>query len=63
MLVLVLVLILPRYVHQYDEELDEVKKARRPGQSAKPKEDLLKMKIAQLQKEYQTGFRKCDLAS
>ncbi|KAI1260274.1 translation machinery-associated protein 16 [Xylariaceae sp. FL1019] len=44
------------YVHQYDEELDTVKKARRPGQPAKAKEDLLKMKIAQLQKEYQHGF-------
>ncbi|KAI0862071.1 translation machinery-associated protein 16 [Xylaria cubensis] len=44
------------YVHQYDEELDEIKKARRPGQPAKPKEDLLKVKIAHLQKEYQNGF-------
>ncbi|KAI1816998.1 translation machinery-associated protein 16 [Poronia punctata] len=44
------------YVHQYDEELNEVKKARRPGQPAKPKEDLLKMKVASLEKEYQNGF-------
>ncbi|KAI0446868.1 translation machinery-associated protein 16 [Xylaria telfairii] len=44
------------YVHQYDEELDEVKKARRPGQPAKAKEDLLKVKIAHLQKEHQNGF-------
>ncbi|KAI0096740.1 translation machinery-associated protein 16 [Nemania sp. FL0031] len=44
------------YVHQYDEELEEVKKARRPGQPAKAKEDLLKVKIAHLQKEYQNGF-------
>ncbi|KAI0397552.1 translation machinery-associated protein 16 [Xylariaceae sp. FL0594] len=44
------------YLHQYDDELDELKKARRPGQPAKPKEDLVKMKIAQLQKEYQNGF-------
>ncbi|GAP85029.1 putative translation machinery-associated protein 16 protein [Rosellinia necatrix] len=44
------------FVHQYDEELDEVKKARRPGQPAKAKEDLLKVKIARLQKEYQNGF-------
>ncbi|KAI1424206.1 translation machinery-associated protein 16 [Xylaria sp. FL1777] len=44
------------YVHQYDEELDEVKKARRPGQPAKAKEDLLKVKIAHLQKEYNNGF-------
>lgn len=46
-----------RYIHQYDEELAEVKKARRPGQPAKAREDLLKVKIAQLQKEYQNGFR------
>ncbi|KAI1364045.1 translation machinery-associated protein 16 [Xylaria arbuscula] len=44
------------YIHQYDEELAEVKKARRPGQPAKAREDLLKVKIAQLQKEYQNGF-------
>ncbi|KAI8626155.1 translation machinery-associated protein 16 [Xylariaceae sp. FL1651] len=44
------------YVHQYDEELEEVKKLRRPGQPAKAKEDLLKVKIAHLQKEYQNGF-------
>ncbi|KAI1170894.1 translation machinery-associated protein 16 [Nemania sp. FL0916] len=44
------------YVHQYDEELEQIKKARRPGQPAKAKEDLLKLKITQLQKEYQTGF-------
>ncbi|KAI0544165.1 translation machinery-associated protein 16 [Xylaria curta] len=44
------------YVHQYDEELDEIKKARRPGQPAKAKEDLLKIKIAHLEKEYQNGF-------
>ncbi|KAI0409163.1 translation machinery-associated protein 16 [Xylaria palmicola] len=44
------------YIHQYDEELDEIKRARRPGQPAKAKEDLLKIKIARLQKEYQNGF-------
>ncbi|KAI1438086.1 translation machinery-associated protein 16 [Xylaria sp. CBS 124048] len=44
------------YVHQYDEELDAVKKTRRPGQPAKAKEDLLKIKIAHLEKEYQNGF-------
>ncbi|KAI1108032.1 translation machinery-associated protein 16 [Nemania sp. NC0429] len=44
------------YVHQYDEELEEVKKARRPGQPAKAREDLLKVKIAHLEKEHQNGF-------
>ncbi|KAI2635758.1 translation machinery-associated protein 16 [Hypomontagnella submonticulosa] len=44
------------FVHQYDEELDEVKKTRRPGRPASAKEDLLKVKIDKLQKEYQNGF-------
>ncbi|KAI0475450.1 translation machinery-associated protein 16 [Xylariaceae sp. FL0804] len=41
------------YVQQYDEELSEVKKARRPGRPASTREDLLKLKVANLQKEYQ----------
>ncbi|KAK6953584.1 hypothetical protein Daesc_005889 [Daldinia eschscholtzii] len=44
------------FVHQYDEELNEIKKARRPGRPASTKEDLLKVKIDNLQKEYQNGF-------
>ncbi|TGJ85483.1 hypothetical protein E0Z10_g3238 [Xylaria hypoxylon] len=44
------------YIHQYDEELDEVKKARRPGQPAKARQDLLQITIAHLQKEYHNGF-------
>ncbi|KAI1762294.1 translation machinery-associated protein 16 [Hypoxylon sp. FL1150] len=44
------------YVHQYDEELNEVKKARRPGRPASAREDLLKVKIEKLQKEHQSGF-------
>lgn len=44
------------FVHQHDEELNEVKKARRPGRPASAKEDLLKVKIDKLQKEYQNGF-------
>ncbi|KAI0381354.1 translation machinery-associated protein 16 [Hypomontagnella monticulosa] len=44
------------FVHQYDEELDEVKKTRRAGRPASAKEDLLKVKIDKLQKEYQNGF-------
>jgi translation machinery-associated protein 16 len=43
-------------VHQYDEELNELKKARRPGRPASTKEDLLKAKINVLEKEYQSGF-------
>ncbi|KAF7521840.1 hypothetical protein G7054_g12324 [Neopestalotiopsis clavispora] len=44
------------FVHQYDEELNELKKARRPGRPASTKEDLLKAKINVLEKEYQSGF-------
>ncbi|KAK6842909.1 hypothetical protein PG987_003769 [Apiospora arundinis] len=51
------------YVHQYDEELSELKKARRPGRPASTKEDLLKVKISTLQKEYETGFLLPDLTS
>ncbi|KAI0828800.1 translation machinery-associated protein 16 [Hypoxylon sp. FL0890] len=44
------------FVHQHDEELNEMKKTRRPGRPASAKEDLLKVKIDKLQKEYQNGF-------
>ncbi|KAI1101311.1 translation machinery-associated protein 16 [Jackrogersella minutella] len=44
------------FVHQYDEELSDVKKTRRPGRPASVKEDLLKVKIDKLQKEHQNGF-------
>ncbi|KAK8088472.1 hypothetical protein PG997_003433 [Apiospora hydei] len=44
------------YVHQYDEELSDLKKARRPGRPASTKEDLLKVKISTLQKEFENGF-------
>ena len=45
-----------RYVHQYDEEYDAVKKTRRAGRPPSTKEDLLKIKIAALEKEYEAGF-------
>ncbi|KAK9771599.1 putative Translation machinery-associated protein 16 [Seiridium cardinale] len=44
------------FVHQYDEELSDLKKARRPGRPASTKEDLLKVKISTLEKEHQIGF-------
>ncbi|KAL7619593.1 translation machinery-associated protein 16 [Parahypoxylon ruwenzoriense] len=44
------------FVQQHDEELSEVKKTRRPGRPASAREDLLKVKIDKLQKEYQNGF-------
>ncbi|KAG7419335.1 translation machinery-associated protein 16 [Fusarium sp. MPI-SDFR-AT-0072] len=44
------------FVHQYDEEYNETKKARRPGRPASVKEDLLKAKINILEEEYKSGF-------
>ena len=49
---------LASFVHQYDEELNEMKKARRKGRPASAKEDLLKVKIENLEKEWQNGFCK-----
>ncbi|KAH9906034.1 translation machinery-associated protein 16 [Xylariomycetidae sp. FL2044] len=40
------------FVHQYDEDLAELRKTRRPGRPASTKEDLLKVKITSLQTEY-----------
>jgi translation machinery-associated protein 16 len=45
-------------VHQHDEEYEEAKKARRPGRPPSTREDLLKMKIFALDKEYRDGFCK-----
>ncbi|OAR02566.1 hypothetical protein LLEC1_04005 [Akanthomyces lecanii] len=44
------------YVHQHDEELNEVKKARRPGRPASNREDQLKRKVDTLEEEYEKGF-------
>ena len=49
-------LIIPSFVHQHDEEFNELKKERRPGRPASTREDLLRMKIAQDEKEYEDGF-------
>lgn len=48
-----------RFVHQYDEEYEEIKKTRRAGRPASTREDLLKMKISALEKEHRDGF--CEL--
>ncbi|KAH8668904.1 translation machinery-associated protein 16 [Xylariales sp. PMI_506] len=50
------------FVHQYDEELNDLKKNRRPGRPATTREDLLKVKIASLEKEYENGFFLPDLS-
>ncbi|PNP83000.1 hypothetical protein FNYG_03322 [Fusarium nygamai] len=52
---------IPSFVHQYDEEYNEAKKARRPGRPASVKEDLLKAKINILEEEYKSGFVMPDL--
>lgn len=49
-------LMLVRFIGQYDEEYDSLKKARRPGRPGSAREDLLKMKIAALRTEFKNGF-------
>ncbi|KAL7951390.1 translation machinery-associated protein 16 [Trichoderma barbatum] len=51
------------YIHQYDEEHDALKKARRAGRPASTKEDLLQMKITTLEEEYTKGFLVPDITS
>jgi translation machinery-associated protein 16 len=43
-------------VHQHDEEFNTLKKERRPGRPASTREDLLRIKIAADEKEYENGF-------
>ena len=43
-------------MHQHDEEFNELKKDRRPGRPASTREDLLRIKIAADEKEYENGF-------
>ena len=47
------------YIHQNDEEYEEIKKARRPGRPASNREDQLKRKMDTLEEEYEKGFRTC----
>ncbi|GAB1317607.1 translation machinery-associated protein 16 [Madurella fahalii] len=51
------------FVHQHDEEYEEVKRARRPGRPPSTKEDLLRMKIFALEKEHRDGFYMPDLTT
>jgi translation machinery-associated protein 16 len=48
--------LLSRFVHQYDEEFNILKKERRAGRPASTREDLLRMKIAADEKEHENGF-------
>lgn len=50
------VLIPTSFVHQHDEEMNKLKKERRPGRPASTREDILKVKIAADEKEYRDGF-------
>lgn len=45
-----------RYVHQNDEEFSEVKSQRRAGRPASTREDVLRIKIAKDEKEWENGF-------
>lgn len=49
------------FVAQFDEELCQIKKDRRPGRPASAREDLVKMKIATSEKEHRDGFYLPDL--
>ncbi|KAK4242867.1 translation machinery-associated protein 16 [Achaetomium macrosporum] len=51
------------FVRQHDGEYEEAKKARRPGRPPSTREDLLKMKIFALEKEYRDGFYMPDLST
>lgn len=53
---IVLTYFLYRVVHQHDEELNTIKKARRPGRPPSTKEDLLKRKVEALASEHESGF-------
>lgn len=47
------------FVNQYAEEFNTLKKERRAGRPASTREDLLKIKIAQDEKEFKDGFCLC----
>ena len=46
------------FVHQDDEEYAEVKSQRRAGRASSTREDVLRIKIAKNEKEYENGFCK-----
>ena len=50
-------------MHQHDEEFNTLKKERRAGRPASTREDLLRMKIATDEKEYENGFCKESIIS
>ncbi|RDW78235.1 hypothetical protein BP5796_06087 [Coleophoma crateriformis] len=50
------------FVHQYDEEFNDLKKKRRAGRPASTREDILRLKIATDEKEYENGFYLPDIS-
>ncbi|KAG6000151.1 hypothetical protein E4U21_005766 [Claviceps maximensis] len=55
--------LIQKFIHQYDEEYDAVKKARRSGRPPSTKEDMLKLKMKALESEYEKGFVLPDMTS
>ncbi|EFX04423.1 hypothetical protein CMQ_1351 [Grosmannia clavigera kw1407] len=49
------------FLRRHDEEIEAAKQARRPGRPQTKREDVLKVKIASLEKEFQNGFLIPDL--
>ncbi|KAL2210881.1 hypothetical protein CC79DRAFT_544329 [Sarocladium strictum] len=52
-----------RYIAFAEEEFAEAKKERRPGRPASAKEDLMKLRLATLQKEHEQGFSLPDVTT
>ncbi|KFY63748.1 hypothetical protein V496_03703 [Pseudogymnoascus sp. VKM F-4515 (FW-2607)] len=53
--------LIEEFVHQNDEEFSEVKSQRRAGRPASTREDVLRIKIAKDEKEWENGFYLPDL--
>ncbi|OBT59416.1 hypothetical protein VE04_00528 [Pseudogymnoascus sp. 24MN13] len=53
--------LIEEFVHQHDEEFSEVKSQRRPGRPSSTREDVLRIKIAKDEKEWENGFYLPDL--
>lgn len=47
------------FVHRHDDEMAAAKSSRRPGRPPSTKEDLLGLKMLELEKEYKAGFCLC----
>ncbi|KZF21833.1 hypothetical protein L228DRAFT_269287 [Xylona heveae TC161] len=54
--------LIERFIHRDDEELSRLKKERRPGRPSSTREDMLKQRMAQEEKEWESGFWMPDMA-